>query len=270
TAAAGTELRSPQVEQQVAFWERQSKDRSDFWMTLHPNSFSSTNGTKAVLQPDGSLLCLGAAPEKDTYFITAPAQGRPVTALRLEVLTDPSLPKHGPGRQDNGNLHLSEFRVFLLPDKPGLPPIPLKIKRATADFNQEGWQIEHALDGKADTAWAIYPEVGKPHSAVFELEQPLPAGRGVTLLFSLAQLHGGRHLIGRPRLSFNSAADPTNIRPLPAEITAILSLALPKRTEAQRLQLARHVLLQKVEAELAALPLPQLVYAVASEFKPSN
>jgi len=268
--AALEKLHSSDTMQQVAAWEKQISARANVWTTLPPSSFSSTNGTKAVVQPDGSLLCSGLAPEKDTYFITARTQGRPVTALRLEVLTDPSLPKQGPGRQDNGNLHLSEFRVFLLPDQPGLPPIPLKIKRASADFNQEGWRIEHALDGKVETAWGIFPEVGKPHSAVFELEQPLSAERGVTLLFSLAQLHGGRHLIGRPRLSSTSTASPTNIRPLPADVAGILSVASANRTEVQRLQLARHVLLQKVDEDLTGLPPQKMVYAVASEFKPSN
>src|SRR5262249_34251370 len=222
--AALEKLHSADTMQQIAAWEKQISARANVWTTLPPTSFSSTNGTKAVVQPDGSLLCSGPAPVKDTYLITARTQGRPVSALRLEVLNDPSLPKQGPGRQDNGNLHLSEFRVFLLPEHPGLPPIPLKIKRASADFNQEGWRIEHALDGKVETAWGIFPEVGKPHSAVFELEQPLSAERGVTLLFSLAQLHGGRHLIGRLRLSSASTASLASIRPLPVDIAAIFSV----------------------------------------------
>jgi hypothetical protein len=267
---AANELRSAETERRVAEWEKQFRNHANVWTTLEPSSFASANGTKAEVQPDGSLLCIGAAPEKDTYFITARIQSAPITAVRLEVMTDPSLPKQGPGRQDNGNLHLSEFRAFLLPDQPGLPPIPLKIKRASADFNQDGWRIEHALDGKKETAWGIYPEVGKSHAAVFELEQPLPASRGTTLLFSLAQLHGGRHLIGRPRLSATSSANPGNIRPQPSEIAAILAIEPAKRTDGQRTQLARHFLLQRVEEDLAALPPPKMVYAVASEFKPSN
>ncbi|HEV3143438.1 MAG TPA: DUF1549 domain-containing protein, partial [Gemmataceae bacterium] len=135
--AASTALRTPQIAQQVAEWEKQYKNRANVWTTLHPSSFSSESGKKAVVQPDDSLLCLGPAPDKDTYFITAQTQGPPINALRLEVLTDPTLPKQGPGRQDNGNLHLSEFRVFVLPNQAGAPPVPLKIKRATADFNQD-------------------------------------------------------------------------------------------------------------------------------------
>jgi hypothetical protein len=31
----------------------------------------------------------------------------------------------------------------------------LKIVRATADFNQEGWGIERAIDGNDTTAWGM-------------------------------------------------------------------------------------------------------------------
>ena len=41
--------------------------------------------------------------------VTARVQGQTITAVRLEVMADPSLPQGGPGRQGNGNLHLTEF-----------------------------------------------------------------------------------------------------------------------------------------------------------------
>ena len=58
-----------------------------------------------------------------------------VTAIRLEVLADDRFPHHGPGRQDNGNLHLSEIQVFA-GDVHGKQ---LPIATAAADFNQDGW-----------------------------------------------------------------------------------------------------------------------------------
>jgi hypothetical protein len=258
------------IQQQVATWEKTAQERGSGWTILHPKSFAATNGTKAAFQPDGSLLCVGAAPDKDTYFITAPAQGKPITAVRLEVLTDSTLPKNGPGRQDNGNLHLSEFRVLQWTGSIDLPAVPVKIRRGTADFNQDGWSIDLALDGKPATAWGIYPQVGKPHAAVFEFERSLPAQRGVTLLFQLAQLHGTQHLIGRPRLSTTSATSPNAIQPIPAEVAAILNNPPAERSNEQKQRLTRHVLLEQIENDLAALPAPQMVYAVTSQFKPSN
>ena len=43
----------------------------------------------------------------------------------------------GPGRQDNGNLHLSEFQVVCCRQQ--RDDIQSGTAKSTADFNQEGW-----------------------------------------------------------------------------------------------------------------------------------
>ena len=63
-----------------------------------------------------------------------------------------------------------------------------------------------AIDGNPATAWGIYPEVGKPHQAVFEIEEPIGSDGGTTLTFVLEQTHGRGHLIGRLRLSVTTDA----------------------------------------------------------------
>ena len=175
----------------------------------------------------------------------------------------------GPGRQDNGNLHLSEFRLLFWPGF-GLPPVPVPIKQGSADFNQDGWTIAHALDGNPKTAWGIYPEVGRPHSAVFELARPMAIGRSAALTVVLAQLHGGRHLIGRPRLSATAAENPSRLMPIPDAIATILDIPPDKRSSKQRSELARFVLRAQIDDLLAALPQPGMVYAAAHDFKPEG
>jgi hypothetical protein len=261
------ELLSADVQEQVAKWDAAASQKRDTWKVLEPVAFRSAHGSQAVKQPDGSLLYGGVAPEKDTYFITTRVKGTGITAVRLEVLADPSLPKQGPGRQDNGNLHLSEFRVLLESPLVGVP-IPLPIRRASADFDQQGWTISQALDGKPATAWGIYPEVGRPHAAVFELERPLDASAGLDLTFVLQQLHGTRHLIGRPRFSCTTAKEPARVRPLPAAVTRILEVPAEDRSSKQRGELAAFLLRQKVDEELSALPPPRMVYAATHDFKP--
>src|SRR5205823_8264024 len=116
------------------------------------------------------------------------------------ALTDESLPHQGPGRQDNGNFHLTDFRIFA--SRAGiLPANPLLLQNPQADFNQEGWGIARAIDTDPKTAWGIFPEVGKPHQALFEFKTPIMLDGDTTLTFLLDQNHGGGHLIGRPRLS---------------------------------------------------------------------
>jgi hypothetical protein len=242
----------------VATWEKDAGSRLKRWRTL--TATATAKESKPEPQTDGSVRFGGTWPERDTYTFTGNTESE-ITALRLEVLTDPMLPHKGPGRQDNGNLHLSEIRVRVGEGDGALAAIASTI----ADFNQSGWDISRALDGNPATAWGIYPEVGKPHEAVFVFKQPVPARSRIVI--ELDQLHGGGHLIGRARLSTTSDANPTvAATPVPSEISAILMVPAEKRTEAQWKELTRHVLMQKVDAQIAALPKPQMVYAATTDF----
>lgn len=249
----------------IAEWERAAASAHSSWTVVDPAAFTSAHGATLTKQPDGSLLSGGTRPEKDSYTITTSTKLKNITAIRLEVLTDDSLPHKGPGRQDNGNLHLSEFRVDMKSGE--AKPISLKIRAASADWNQEGWGITRAIDGNAATAWGIYPNVGQPHVAIFELENPVNAeGGDITLTFTLDQLHGGGHLIGRPRLSITDAATPASAAPLPQAIETILRTAPDQRSPDQKKALALHVIRERNSLEIAKLPPPPLVYAATSGF----
>jgi hypothetical protein len=82
------------------------------WTVLDPSSFTSANGATLTELGDHSILVSGALPNTDLYTITAPTTLTGITGIRLEALTDPSLPFGGPGRQPvNGNFVLSEFTI---------------------------------------------------------------------------------------------------------------------------------------------------------------
>jgi hypothetical protein len=250
----------------VAVAENRFAGDRDTWAVLPPVAVATVNGSQSAPQPDGSLLFDGPRPETDTYTLTLESTLDTVTALQLEVLPDDSLPHQGPGRQDNGNLHLSEFKLFVLPEAGG-DPKPVPIAAAFADFNQQNWDISKAIDGRQETAWGIHPEVGRKHSAVFVLAEPLATGGRVRLSVVLDQVHGRGHLIGRPRLSATAAADPARARPAPEGIRVLLAIAPAERTVAQRAELIRSLLTWQIEGDLAALPSPQIVYAAAHDFK---
>ncbi len=277
----------------VAEWEKTVASAAVTWHVLDPSAFTSAGGATLTKQSDGSILSGGTRPEKDTYTITATTKLKSITGIRLEVLSDESLPHKGPGRQDNGNLHLSEFRVqegsaegtkgqrdegtkgqdnnphstSPNPKSEIRNPKSLPLRSAVADWNQEGWGVARAIDGKAETAWGIYPKVGQSHHAIFDLEKPTNAqGEEITLIFTLDQLHGGGHLIGRPRLSVTSAPKPAQAASIPGAIAAILATAPEKRSVEQKRSLALHVLRSRNDSQLAALPAPQFVYAAAATF----
>ena len=269
-AQATALLLSADVQAAVASWEESLSHNRAHWTVLMPDSATSANGATLVPQPDGSVLSTGSRPERDTYTITARVPLAQVSALRLEVLADDHFPHHGPGRQDNGNLHLSEIQLFA-GDARGAP---LPWSAASADFNQDGWGIERAIDGEEATAWGIYPQVGKSHQAVFELKQKLKVAADAKITVVLKQLHGGGHLIGRARLAVTDVGSPVGLDAgldvLPVEISEILAKASDHRSTAERQTLARFQQRQAVLHDLAALPQPSLVYAAAHEFAPDG
>jgi hypothetical protein len=67
------------------------------WTVLKPETFTAAQGTTLTPQADGALLAGGASPDSDTYTVTAHTDLKDVTAVRVEVLADDSLPAKGPG-----------------------------------------------------------------------------------------------------------------------------------------------------------------------------
>ena len=256
-----------ETQRELADFERTVAAREVAWRVVEPQTFVSTGGAILTRQADSSLLASGPVPERDVYTITAALPPGDITAVRLEVLADDSLPHHGPGRQAaNGNLHLSEFQ--LLAFEPGANAArELALVNPSADFNQDQWTIAQALDRNEKTAWGIHPREGEAHRAVFELKEKLHAANGTALTFVLKQLHGEGHLIGRLRLAVTDAPPPV-LAGVPPEIATILASA--ERTDDQRAALAAFLLKEKIPRELAALPAPSLVYAAANEFEPDG
>ena len=268
--AAGPVVLTAATAAKVAQWEKRHAEKANAWVVLKPSEVKSSGGTVLTVQADGSLLASGKRPEKDVYTITAATELVGVTAVRVEVLADDSLPAKGPGRAENGNLHLTEFKILAAPKTKAAATQPVKIASAAADFDQEGWGVAKAIDGKPETAWGIHPQEGKSHVAVFSLMEPVGFEGGTQLSLILEQEHGRGHLIGRPRISVTTAPLPVAVPTMPDSIAAILATPAEQRTEAQKVELARHVLKMEVEEKLGALPAPSMVYTVASDFEPQG
>jgi hypothetical protein len=267
------QLREADAQRQIALWEDRVAAESVAWRVLDAVTLLAEKGSSLTKEDDGSLFAGGTRPDKDTYTITARPDLQSITAVRLELLDDDRLPKRGPGRQDNGNLHLNEFRIeTVVPNEAegAAQATSLAIAAASSDFDQTGWTVQHAIDGNADSAWGIFPEVGKPHEAVFELKAPVTTEEATQLRFTLEQQHGGGHLIGRLRLSVTDHARPVQVSRLPERIAAILRTPRQERSIEQVDELAVYCWRDKLERELAALPAAQLVYAAANDFTPDG
>ncbi len=87
-----------------------------------------------------------------------------MTAVRLELLLDPSLPNKGPGRAADGDTFVSEFRATVAPKSDPKKTRKVVFKRAEADYAQVRFEVEKAIDGDRKTGWAIGTDPGKPHT----------------------------------------------------------------------------------------------------------
>ena len=247
-------------------WEGSLLAGEGAWQVLDKLDAMSDSGTTFTPQSDGSYLCGGTRPDKDVYRFTARIPAKGLAAIKLEVLTDPSLPHQGPGRQDNGNLHLSEFAVRIAPANAPDKAVDVPLHQPSADFDQAGWDISRAIDGKKETAWGIFPEVGKPHHAVFPFKTPIAQDGESLLTISLEQLHGMGHLIGRVRLSVSNRVPAGKAPATPAAVLAAIRIPSDKRTPEQANLVSKHFGLLRLDEQIAALPRPGTVWAIASKF----
>ncbi|HYH65927.1 MAG TPA: PSD1 and planctomycete cytochrome C domain-containing protein [Urbifossiella sp.] len=245
------------------------------WEALDVLKIGAADGTVFTKQDDGSWFVSGTRPAKDTFTITTQTKLVGVRALRLEVLPDKRLPQGGPGRYDNGNFHLSQFRATVKPAAAEAKAAALAFIRALADHADAGDVIANALDEKPDTYWSIHPQYNQPHAAVFELKEPAGFDGGTTLTIQLEFAGKPGHQIGRFRLSASTQPVPVNQKTttptvLPPVVAAILNTPAEQRTPEQRRELGFHVLATDVEHDLAKLPPQQLVYAATRDFTPSG
>jgi hypothetical protein len=231
-------------------WAKTQNTPQPTWQ-IHRAELDSSGGQKHYLLEDGSILAAGYAPTKMTEPFMAKTNLKKISAVRLEVLNDPTLPRGGPGRAVNGLFGLTEIKVEVAGK-------PVKIVSATADanalerpldkiFNDRSSKkrvtgpVEFAYDGKDDTAWSIDIGPGRsnvPRQAVFVFEKPvdIPADAKVTV--KLTQNHGGwnsddnqTNNLGRFRISLTDATD-AKADLIPRHVRTILAKPVEVRMEA--------------------------------------
>ena len=254
-------LLQPKYADIVKKWEAGRKKHSVEWKILDPETFVSSGGATLTRQKDGSIFATGKLADIEIYTLTAQVNLPRLTAVRIEALRDDRLPKGGPGRAANGNLHLSE--VDLQWFAPGAKePVRLRISRASADFDQDGWTSAQAVDGDLKSGWAIFPRINQSHRIVFELAEPVALSAGGKLTIALKQLYPPKHYIGRLRLAATGAEDGA-AQILPTDAMEGLKKPQGERTNAEATAIAAVALEAFAEEQIAALPDQALVYGVS-------
>jgi len=173
------------------------------WTLLKIESATSEAGATFESLGDGSLLAGSVNGERDLYTLTGSPPLPRLTAIRLEVLTHPTLPKGGPGRAGNGNFVLNEIHVES-GDHRLLPWI-----HASADHSQKDYDVLAAIDGNMSTGWAINVTKGRMNvnrTAQFVFRDPIEIGESdrITVKLRFGD-KPSRYNIGRFRVAVTSA-----------------------------------------------------------------
>jgi sulfatase modifying factor 1 len=145
---------------------------------LVPSAFHSEAGATAQIAPDGAVLVSGKA-ARDSYTLTAVVPpGVHPRAIKLEALTDASLPKQGPGRSTSGGFILCEFSAHFGAPGAKEATLPLRFLEAETGAGQSGLRIADLIDGQAlpNTGWGISAASGKEHSVTLTFALPSRSG----------------------------------------------------------------------------------------------
>jgi len=210
-------------------------------------SVKSELGAKFTKLDDGSVLASGAAPgkpkEKETYTVEVDLPAGLVTALRLDVLPDASLPGKGPGRSGTGNFVLSELTV-----RSGSANVEFHSPKA--DYSQKDFAPAGVIDGKPDTGWAISSGAGKTHQLTLQLVRPIDGAIHPRVTVTMTQQYGKDHTIGRFRLA--AVVGETEESIVPAELKRLIAVGSEKWTNEQREEIVAWLTKFDVAASTAA------------------
>jgi mono/diheme cytochrome c family protein len=222
------------------------------WKKLRPIKVTAASGAFCRVLPDRSILINGQA-ETDTFTVRAHSPLRRITALRLETLTDASLPGQGPGCGESGNFILTGLSMKVA--KRGAPAgtdAPFRFASATyaqPDLSTDGrlnaWTPLAAIrpdPAHPERGWSIADRSGVAQHAIFETEADVRCGPDSELTIVLRHQHGKRMTLGRFRLSVAEAERPVMVfgHGMPVRVQEALRERADRRTEGQARELAEY------------------------------
>ncbi len=230
-AALDEELAPKQAE-----WEATAFSYQPEWEVLRPETFSAGNGVNLRALPDGSVIAGGATPPAFFCEVTASTKLRNITAFRLELIPDESLPGGGSGRGVGGKGVITLFEARAATKK-------IDLARITADFKSEESELNLVVRpaDQLKRGWGVNPEMNKPHFAVIETARMLDAPGEIS--FRIGSEYEGASL-GRFRISATSSEYPEVI---PDEMAATLHKPAAERTENEAAALTKNFVTHPVE-----------------------
>jgi hypothetical protein len=240
--------RKARLEKKFAEWQETMAAKSGKWTVLRPTHMESEGHATMATRDDGSVLVTGDWPNQDVYTVDLATPTTGVTAIKLEVLPDESLPENGPGRAPlfmPGDFLLGEFELNAGP-KSATGELPaVKPSRASQDFASPGRSAALALDGRIDTGWSIGPRTGEAHQAVFVLPKPLGDVTGTRMQIKLVSKYVHQTTIGRFRISVTTDPKPADASELPPEVEQIFATTKSESRTPEQVAQLKHCFLEQ-------------------------
>ncbi|HKE06062.1 MAG TPA: DUF1553 domain-containing protein, partial [Blastocatellia bacterium] len=235
--------RDADLPKRMAAWETGVRNYDITWTPIKDGEIFAAFGVKFDKLEDGSFVAKGDNATTNNYIVKAKTNLKKITGVRVEFLTDPNLPRGGPGRAPDGSFYFSEFSFEAAPtDKPDAVE-KVALANVTADFELPDSPAKNVIDGNFKTHWSS--DAGpvrrnQTRQFVFETQKSVGYDNGAALTFQLAQKRDDaidtdqrQPNIGRFRISVTDAPNP-KVDPLPASVRRILSIPADRRADEQR------------------------------------
>jgi hypothetical protein len=175
-------------------------DQTINWVTSTPTISPEPTELVRVLD-DHSMLFPAPGPERSTVNVDFAELKGSFTHIRIDALTDDSLPGKGPGRTAHGNFVLSELEIYLAGKK-------IKLTDPTATAEQPNYPAINAIDENNNSGWAVQvdgQDLRTNKSLTLRFDTPIEVHGDAKVI--LKQLFGTHHTIGRLKISFGQAVE---------------------------------------------------------------
>ncbi|HEX2490384.1 MAG TPA: DUF1553 domain-containing protein, partial [Blastocatellia bacterium] len=227
----------------MAAWEDRVRNYEVNWAPIKDGEIFAAFGVKFDRLEDDSFVAKGDNATTNNYIVKAKTSLKRITGVRIEFLTDPHLPRGGPGRAPDGGFYFSEFSVEAAPlDKPDAVE-KIALGNVTADFELPDSPAKNVIDGNFKTHWSSDAGPVRRNQSrqfVFETRKSIDSDSGAALSFQLAQKRDDtidseqrQPNIGRFRISITGAPNP-KADSLPASVRRILSIPPQQREQQQQ------------------------------------
>ena len=150
----------------------------------------------------------------------------------------------------------ADYAFYFAPQTGPVTNYPVQFASAAADSSQKDFPVKAALDGKAETGWAVdgNDEKNRAHrQAVFISSQPIGFAEGTILNVRLQFESAIKHsTLGRFRLAVTTSDGWTEFAALPREVQSGLFAEPDQRSEMQKTEL-RHYFRENNSPEIKEL-----------------